>query len=70
MLDSAANWRHWGGVPDEDILVEFGLRTEDFYARVREAIESGAADYLERDVIAQLLSVCRRQSGSSDVAQD
>jgi hypothetical protein len=68
LLDYAAMSRHYGGGPDDEILVEFGLRTDDFYDRVREAITSGAAVYLGPQVVGQLWAQCRSHLSASDGA--
>jgi len=34
MVDFAQRWVHYGGVPEEDIFVEFGITARQFYERL------------------------------------
>jgi hypothetical protein len=39
ILDHAIRWRHWGGAEAEDIMVEFGLTSVQFYSRLQALLD-------------------------------
>ncbi|QQZ19522.1 DUF3263 domain-containing protein [Rhodococcus opacus] len=36
----AKKWRFWGGAPDEDLFVEFGLTPTQYYSRLQQLLAS------------------------------
>ena len=51
-------WRHWGGGDDEDIFVQFGLNTCQYFLRVRKLLSTPAAAALSPDEKAHLRQIC------------
>jgi len=43
MIEFAMLWSPWGGAPDEDILVRFGISSMVFYTRVLQLLEQNQA---------------------------
>jgi hypothetical protein len=43
MVDFAWMWQPWGGAPDDDILVRFGLPEQAFYKRLANILTRGRA---------------------------
>ena len=43
MVDFASMWQPWGGAPDDDILVRFGLPEHAFYKRLANILIRGRA---------------------------
>lgn len=60
MLDFACSWRRFGGGPDEDIMVRFGLSAPEFFRRVERMVQSGQ-HRLDAETADELLKVCRRR---------
>lgn len=57
-LAFAMKWRHWGGGDDEDIFVQFGLNTCQYFLRVRKLLSTPAAAALSPDEKAHLRQIC------------
>jgi len=62
VLSFALKWRFWGGGPDEDIFVEFGLTPRQFFVRLQEILRNrryvailGVSD----TAYVQLQTICR-----------
>lgn len=65
-LAFAMQWRHWGGGQAEDIFVQFGLTTHEFFQRVRKLLSTPAAAGMSIDDKAHLRQICAtRLNGSS-----
>ncbi|OZC57157.1 hypothetical protein CH289_04545 [Rhodococcus sp. RS1C4] len=59
ILDFALKWLPWGGGPDEDIMVEFGLSTVQFYSRLQALLDSSTrAPNLDKTVVDELYRLC------------
>lgn len=59
MLDFVIMWRHWGGGPDEDIFIEFGVAPRVFFRRIQANLGSDVAVRYGKETVAQLESICR-----------
>lgn len=59
MLDFVIRWRHWGGGPDEDIFIEFGVTPRVFFGRIQANLGSDVAARHGKEAVAQLESICR-----------
>jgi hypothetical protein len=55
-------WRHWGGAPDEDIFVAFGISPLQYYDRLDRLLHNprqlGILDFSPQ-VVNQLREVCK-----------
>ena len=60
MLAFACSWRRFGGGPDEDIMVRFGVTAPEFFRRLEGILRSGHHN-LDEQTAAELLKVCRRR---------
>ncbi|MGW5153366.1 DUF3263 domain-containing protein [Rhodococcus koreensis] len=62
LIDFAIKWRHWGGGTPEDIFLEFGLSSEQYFSRLATALERNTwmrpATDLAPDLLAQLRRIC------------
>ncbi|MFZ2173329.1 MAG: hypothetical protein WAW17_04720 [Rhodococcus sp. (in: high G+C Gram-positive bacteria)] len=57
MLSFAVKWRHWGGGPDEDIFIEFGIPPHQFFHRLRRLL-TNCGSQLPPHVVEQLIEIC------------
>ncbi|MBJ8347177.1 hypothetical protein JGU72_21105 [Antrihabitans sp. YC2-6] len=60
MIDFACSWRRFGGGPDEDILVRFGLTAHEFFGRLERILQADQ-HRLDEQTANELLKVCRRR---------
>lgn len=60
MVAFAASWRRFGGGPDEDIMVRFGLTAPEFFGRLERILRTGHHK-LDEQTAGELLKVCRRR---------
>lgn len=58
MIAFALIWVHFGGGPDEDIMVRFGLRAEEYYRRLQHTIQSHHHG-LDTVTTSKLLKMCQ-----------
>lgn len=58
VLDFAVKWRHWGGAPDEDIFVTFGVAARQYFARVLQLLRSPGHG-LPTHIVTAVEQVCR-----------
>lgn len=62
MIALGLRWLPFGGVPTEDIFVEFGIGSIDFYSRLCIVLES-RQDIPASTQIKHLLNLCRSHIG-------
>jgi hypothetical protein len=60
MLEFACSWRRFGGGPDEDIMVRFGLTPPEYFRRLESIVKAGHHN-LDEQTATELLKVCRRR---------
>ena len=60
MIAFAVSWRRFGGGPDEDIMVRFGLTAPEFFVRLERMLRTGQHG-LDEHTADELLRVCRRR---------
>ncbi|NMN93998.1 hypothetical protein [Antrihabitans stalactiti] len=60
MLDFACSWRRFGGGPDEDIMVRFGLTAPEYFSRLEGIVKAGHHN-LDEQTATEILKVCRRR---------
>lgn len=62
MLDFARYWAPYGGGPAEDIMVQFGLTSTQFFTRLQLLLEPGTLPAsFDADTRDELLAGCRRR---------
>jgi hypothetical protein len=62
MVNFALRWLPYGGGPAEDIIVEFGLSSREFFTRLDAVLRGPACpSRLDSNAVAALLEVCRRR---------
>jgi hypothetical protein len=64
MLDFALSWRRFGGGPDEDIMVRFGLTAPEYFRRLEAVVKAGHHN-LDEQTATELMKVCRRRQWTS-----
>jgi hypothetical protein len=57
LLTFAVNWLPYGGGPEDEILVTFGLSHQRYLDRVREAVERNRP-HIHPDTVGRLLHMC------------
>ncbi|QIX52636.1 DUF3263 domain-containing protein [Rhodococcus sp. DMU1] len=67
MLAFATKWRHWGGGPDEDIFVRFGITSQQFFHRLREILTAGPRFGLEPQLVRTLLDICDSRTRATEL---
>jgi hypothetical protein len=60
LVDFAIKWRHWGGGTAEDIFLEFGLSSDQFFSRLATALTPDGRMCPDIDLAPDLLAQLRR----------
>ncbi|MGV9868104.1 DUF3263 domain-containing protein [Rhodococcus koreensis] len=68
MVDFASMWQPWGGAPDDDILVRFGLPEHAFYQRLANILTRGRVR-LTPHRASSLFELCEQKLSISDPDQ-
>ncbi|EME67310.1 hypothetical protein G352_00457 [Rhodococcus ruber BKS 20-38] len=63
MIECATQWLPFGGVPREDIFVQFGIGARQFYERLSVIVEDKRFE-LRFSLRCELLELCRTQLSS------
>ncbi|MGW4773458.1 hypothetical protein ACWEO2_36165 [Nocardia sp. NPDC004278] len=58
MLAFAVKWRHWNGGSAEDIFIEFGVDSTEFFRRLRQLLTGKRRPNITPPMIKELLSIC------------
>lgn len=58
MVEFGAKWVHYGAVPDEEVFVEFGISSRQFYERLSAVARSKRME-LSLSLRRDLLELCR-----------
>ena len=66
MVDFAQRWMRFGGGPDEEILVEFGLAPRQFFRRLHDILQTAPPTHIDESAVAGLLQLCRRRLWTLD----
>ena len=60
LLEYAMTWRHWGGGHAEEIFVQFGISSAEYFTRLELILREGHYRCPPR-VRLELLELCRRK---------
>ncbi|WP_257226530.1 DUF3263 domain-containing protein [Rhodococcus opacus] len=63
LLEFARRWKHWGGGPEGDIFVTFGLSAQEYFRRVHGLLDTIAARYLTPTETQDLKTICLARLG-------
>jgi hypothetical protein len=57
----AMRWRHWGGGSAEDIFVQFGMSSDQYFRRLYSRLETVSVRVVSRAEAEQLRAICRKR---------